>query len=247
MKARFILWLKGVWIKYKRPILYVGVILACFLGFYILGRLSTRQERNAVTSNYIALQGEVKEYKVTIEGLENKVYEKDVVILSEKQAKEVGLLEIERLRKLHIKEVITNTELSGIIKRQDSLLNLLPKIEFITIKDSSGIKKNYVRYPFQLLNKHDQYLSLDAGLDSLKKAWFKLSTPFVGKIIVANVKSGFLKITPKGIFTTTNPYIMIDTMNVLIVKEPDKIWNKTWFHIGAGAVLIEGIRLLLTK
>ena len=33
--------------------------------------------------------------------------------------------------------------------------------------------------------------------------------------------------TPKGIFTTENPYIKINDMDVLIVKEPDKFWD---FH-----------------
>jgi hypothetical protein len=247
MKARFILWLKGLWIKCKKPVLYLGLILALLSLFYLLGRISTLRERKQAISNQIALIGEIKESKITIEGLENTVWEKDAVILSEKQAKEAGLLEIERLKKLHLKEVITNTELTATVHRQDSLLKLPPNTVYITIKDSSGIKRDYIRIPFVLLNEHDKYISLDVGIDTAKSSYYKLEIPFAGSVSVGYVKSGFLKSTPKGIFITENPFITVNNMEVLIVKEPDKFWNKTWFHALAAITGWEAIKYVFKK
>lgn len=247
MKAKLLLWIKSSWLKARKFIGYSGLILALLSMAFFLGKCSTKKERSQQIANIVAARDSVKHSLIIINGLKNSIWEKNAIILSQEQSIKAGIIEREYLKKLHIKELITNTKLSGIIQRQDSLLSLPPKTEFITVKDSSGIKKNYVRYPFQLLDVHDKYLSLDAGLDSLRKPWYKLETPFDGVVTIGYQKSGFLKTQPVGIFSSENQFLKVNKMDVLINKESEKWYQKWWVHAIAGAVTIETIHQILTK
>jgi len=245
MKAKIFEFFIAFWLKHKKVIVYFGLFLALLSLSYALGRRSARQERDNQTGNLIAARDSVHTSSVTINGLKNSIWEKNAIILGQKQAIEVGIVERDLLKKLHIKDLITNTELSGIIKRQDSLLSLPPNTVFITVKDSSGITQDYIKVPFQLLNINDEYLSLDAGMDMNRLAWHKLSVPFDGIVSVGFKKSGFLKADPVGIFTSTNPYLTVNKMDVLIVKEQEKWFQRWWVHCLAGAGAIETVRFLM--
>jgi hypothetical protein len=236
-----------LWNKIKKGVIITGLILGCLIIAFIAGKCSTREERKQAINNISALNSEIKQTEVIIEGLKNTVYEKDAVILSQKDAIATGTLERERLKKLHLSELITNTELSGIIKKQDSLLNLPPNTVFITIKDTSGVTRDYVRIPFQLLKTADKYITLNAGMDKNKKAWFDLSIPFSGTVTIGNKRTGLFKTTPVGIFTTEIPYLKVNDMSVLIIQEPKGILSKWYVHAGAGALFIELLRIAFIK
>lgn len=221
--------------------LFLGVLLISF----IAGRCSTKKERSTSMANLRAVRDSVHTYKVVINDLENTVYEQGAVVLTQSDAIKVGIIERERLRKLNIKELITNTGLSGTIQILRDSLKLPPDVQFVTIKDTSGTYLA-VKVPYQW-QFSDQYISLTTGIGTSKTGWFKLQVPFSGTISVGYIKSGFLKTTPKGVFTTLNPYIKIDNMDVLIVQDKDKFYNKTWFHMLAGAVILETGHQLLKK
>lgn len=233
------------WLKIRKGVIIAGLILACLIISFIAGKCSTKAERQQAISNISALNSDIKESAVTIEGLKNTVYEKDAVILSQKDAIEAGIIERERLKKLHLSELITNTELTGTIKiLRDSLK--LPAIPiFITIKDTSGVTRDYIRIPFELLKIADKHVSLNAGMNLNKTAYYNLSVPFSGTVSVGYVKDGLFKKVPRGIFTSDNPYLKIDDMNVLIVQEPKKWYERWYVPIIAGAVGIETVRILL--
>jgi hypothetical protein len=247
MKAKMLLWLKNFWLKSKKTIIIIGLFIGLLIIAYIAGKCSTRQEQQQSLNNLIAARDSVKQSFITIEGLEYSVATKDAIILTKDQAIEAGLLREDILKKLHIKDVVTNAELSGQIKMKDSLLSLPDKTEYITIKDSSGIKKNYIRYPFQLLKEHSEYLSLDAGLDSLKQAWFKLNVPVVGTMTIGYQRDGLFKTKPIGVFVSPNKNLTITQSNILIVEEPKKWYDRklVWFLGGIGVE--EGLRWFLTR
>lgn len=223
----------------KNKIAFVLAFICVLSAAFFCGRYSTKKERSQHISNLIAARDSIKHYIIEVNSLELRVSEKGAIILTQHQAIQAGIIEREYLKKLHIKDLITNTELSGIIERQDSLLSLPPKTEYITVKDTSGITKNYVRYPFQLLSLHDEYLNLDAGMDANRKAWYDLTVPFSGNIAVAYQKDGFMKAKPVGIFTSSNQYLNVKDMNVLIVKDSQKWYQKTWVHMLAGGLIVE--------
>lgn len=233
------------WLKIRKGVIIAGLILAFLTISFIAGKCSTKAQRQQLLSNITALNSDIKETVVTIEGLKNTVFEKDAVILSQKDAISTGILENERLKKLHLSELLTNTELTGTIKILRDSLKLPPNTVFVTIKDTTGVARDYVRLPFELLRIADKYVTLNAGMNLNKTAYYNLSVPFAGTVSVGYVKDGlFKKSVPRGIFTSENPYLTIDDMNVLIVQEPDKLIDKWYVHAGAGILIFEGLKLL---
>lgn len=248
MIDKLLILLKAFWLKTQKTIIIIGLICLFVFIAYIAGRCSTKSERKLGIDNLIAARDSVKESTVIINGLRNTVFEKDAIILTKEDVIKTGLLEKERLRKLHLKELTANVELQGRIRILEDSLDLPPDVEYITVKDSSGKYNDYIKIPFTLLNVHRKdSVDLVAGLDIYRRAYWKLDIPFTGIITVGYKRSGFLQTIPIGAFTTTNPYIKIENMDIVIIKEPKKIWNKTWFHFVCGAGLIEGLNLIFNK
>jgi hypothetical protein len=226
----------------KKLILYVALFLSVLGMGYVGGRYSTKEARKLGIDNLIAARDSVKTSTITIAGLQNTVFEKDAIILSKDDAIRTGLLERERLRKLHLKEVATNVELNGIIKVLKDSLALPPDVVFITVKDSSGMSYPAVKIPYEW-KYNDNFIALTTGIRLDKRSYFKLDIPFTAELTVGYKKSGFLKATPTGILTTTNPYLTVDRMDVLILKKEEKWFQKTWVKILFGGALVEGLNL----
>lgn len=229
------------WLPYA-----VGFILLVLLSF-IAGKCSTHKDRDIQISNLRAARDSVYQSFVEIGGLKYTVSTKDAIILSKDDALQAQIIENDRLKALQIKELVTNVELSGTINILRDSLKLPINTVFITIKDTSGVNQDYIRIPVQFLKVSDRYVKLNAGVNINKTAWYNLSVPVTGEISIGYVRAGFLKTKPVGIFTSSNPHLTVNSMDVLIVKEPDKFYNKTWFHVVAGAVAIEGLRIFLIK
>jgi hypothetical protein len=248
MKAKFLIWLKEVWQKSKKTIWLICAFLSVLGIGYLAGCNRLRKERALNVANIIAIRDTIKHSFVTIDGLRNSVYEKNAIILSQDESIKAGIIERDRLKALHLKDLLTNTDLSGTIQILRDSLKLVPGTTIITIKDSSGVAQNYVKIPFTLLNLHEQYIdSLKAGMGINKKAWFKLQIPFSGTISVGTKKIGLFKTIPVGIFVTTNPYIHVNSMDVLIVQDQKKFYDKFWFHALCGGIIVESANILLKK
>ena len=241
--------LLAFWLKIKKGVVITGLILACLTISFIVGKCSTKAERKQAQSNIIALQDDVKQTAVTIEGLNNTVFEKDAVILSQSDAIKLGVIEQERLKKLHLSTLLTNTELIGTIQMLRDSLKLPSVPVFITIKDTSGVTRDYIRLPFELLKIVDKYITLNAGMNLNRTAYYNLSIPFSGTVSVGYVGTGFLNLkkVPKGIFTTEIPYLKVNDMSVTIIEEPKGVLSKWYVHAGIGAAFFEAVRILLTK
>jgi hypothetical protein len=229
----------------KKYLPFICLALGLILIAFIAGKCSTRKDNQTSLNNLIAARDSVSQSYVTIAGLNVKVFTKDAIILSKDNALQVQIIENERLKALHIKELITNAQLEGVIRILRDSLKLPPDVQFVTLKDTSG---SYlaVRVPYEW-KYNDKYVSLSTGIRLNKTGFFELSVPVSGEMSIGYVRSGFLKTKPVGIFTSDNPYLKITDMDILIVKENKKFYQKTWFHMIAGAALFEGGRYLLLK
>jgi hypothetical protein len=226
---------------------FILIALVLVLISFIIGKRSTKPERDLQLSNLIACRDSVKTYKIIVNDLQNTVTEQGAIILSKNEAIKVGILEQERLRKLHIKEVVTNAELSGYIHVLRDSLQMQPGTTIITVKDTAGISNSYVKIPFKLLDVAEKNLSLTAGMYPNKSVWFDLSVPVSGTVTIGYKRDGLFKSKPIGVFTTENPYLNINHLDLLIVKEKQRFYNKTWFHVVVGAVAMESFNLLVLK
>jgi len=245
-----------------------GAVVALLIISYICGRYSTKQERDNAVNNILALKDTIHASTVTINGLTNYVSEQKALILSQKDALATSELEKERLKKLALSSVVTNAALTGEIKVLRDSLKLVPGTVILTVDDTTmsvnggdvqagdtAIPANwttkssheYVQIPFTLLNINEENINLTAGMSTNKSPYFSLSVPFKGSMTVGYKKSGLFKTTPVGIFTTTNPYIHVNDMQVVIIQNPSPWYDKWWVHALGGAVIFETARQLLLK
>jgi len=234
-------------INMKKYILYISLVLALLTASYFIGRVSTLKERSVLVDNIHAARDTIKTYSVRIGDLELNVSEKEAIILTKEDAIKAGLIEKEYFRKLYLKEIETTTMLNGVIKILRDSLDLPPETIIVTIKDTSGLAQYYMKIPFQNIKVNEKYLVLNAGVRDNRKAWFELSVPVSGTMSVGYKKDGFLKTKPVGIFTTENPYLKINNMDILIVKDKDKWYRKWWVHSLAGGGIVATLWYLTTN
>jgi hypothetical protein len=230
----------------KWTCIILAVLIVLSVVFFI-GRWSTVKERSRQTANLKASRDSVSFFQFKIGNLEYQASEKDALILSQKEAIKAGILERDYLRKLHLKEVETNTHLKALIKVLRDSLDLPPETIIITIKDTAGISHHYMKIPFQNIKYKDNYLSLNAGVDELKKAWFDLEVPFSGSVTVGYKKNGFLKTKPIGVFVTDNKHIKVINMDVFINKKEIRWYQRWWVHSLAGAGTVATLWYLTDK
>jgi len=229
----------------KKVFLYVCLAAAMVAIAFFIGRCSSGALRKQQTGNLIAARDSVAHSVVEINSLQNYVATKNALILTQADAIKAGIVEREKLKALHLKELVTNADLTGIIKILRDSLKLPPEIQFVTIKDTSG---SYlaVRVPYQW-KYTDKFVSLTTGIRLNKLGYFDLAVPFSGTMSIGYVRSGFLKTKPVGLFTSENPYLVINNMDILIVQDKKNLFQRTWFHMLMGGAIVETANILLRK
>jgi len=228
----------------KKNSVYIALlVMVCLI--FLVSYCSSRQKQHQQLMNLVASRDSLRSYQIQLEGLQYSVQERDATILTQQEALRVGLLEQQRLKALYLKEVATNTSLTGEIRVLRDSLHLSAQTEFVVIHDTvTDQDMSCVRVPFTLLDVDEPYLSLTAGMNENRTAWFNLSVPFTGEVTVGYKKVGFLKTQPVGVFTTSNPYLKVTGMDALIVKEK-RHWYQRW-GVGflSGAVLMELVNIV---
>ena len=212
---------------------------------FVAGRSSTQKERSQQQANLIVSRDSTKHYAREIEGLNYNIAQKNAMILTKDQAIAAGLIREEYLKELHLKDIVSIANLEGAIRVLRDSLALQPGTVIITVKDTSGITNDYVRIPFTLLDIKEPYLTLKAGMHKNHTAWFDLKTPVSGKMTIGYQRSGFLKTQPVGLFTSLNPYLTINQMDIVIIQEKRKWHSKWWVHAGIGIITYEGIKRIV--
>lgn len=206
--------------------LIILALLVLVAAFYFTGRLSTKKERDLSKQNIIALIDSVRTYKVVVNGLEKEVFEKKALVLSLNDAVELGLIEKEYWKKLHMSTLVANISLKGQLKAAQDSLAAVPGTQFVVVKDTIGLSQNYVKLPFTLLRINTKNINLTAGMDSNKKAWYSLNVPVEGTVTV-----GYKGNTAVGVFVSDNPLVDIRHMNVIVSPRKSK-WYEKWFLSG---------------
>jgi hypothetical protein len=193
----------SITIKNKWLLLALFLALAgtLALGWY-WGKV--RAERVA-QHNIEVLNGLIKEYVIDINGLKKQVSEKDQLILSQKQAIAIHLIEKAELKKLHFKAVNEVTSLKAEINILKDSIAHNGSVVIIEPCDSVGYSYPVVRLPFTFL-EGNEYYTLSGGLSEVGIMDIDLNVP-----VSLSVWTGRDKQTKeyKAVVTTTNPYVKI--------------------------------------
>ena len=219
---------------------YLLVAILLMVGVYFVGRLSTKAERDRSAQNLIAIQDTVQHYKIVADGLELQVAEKKALILTKDEAIKLGFIEKEYWRKLHMTALVANVKLEAELKATQDSLALPDDVQIITIRDTAGINRDYVKIPFTLLDINSEYLSLNAGMKADRTAYYALKIPIVGTITI-----GYKGKTAIGVFSSPNPYLNVTNMNIVISPYKHKWYEKWYFPAIGGLIVGFGINSLI--
>lgn len=182
----------------------------------------TNQIRNLEISNLIAITDSVSHYQKKINGIEKEIFEKNALILSQKDAIKAGLLEREELKKVGIRQATEITSLKALISViRDSVQH---NGQVIVVKDTAFVlPKNAILLPFSFSDKN-KHLSLIGNFDKVGKLGYSLNIP-----VNLDIYIGYEKKRLKTVVTTTNPYVKISDMVSVKLDNP----KPKKFNVGA--------------
>ena len=215
--------------KLKNRITIVGLIVV------ILFLVWKSCEQNAQLSNFESQISKLnigeQKFKQTIDSDSNLILEQQQIILSQKQALNNNLLEINRLKKVQSQvKIVSKVKIDSVfIPFHDTLY-----IDTSNNKDSS--LKGFIQVPksFSLSNEYYSF-----GGSILKKGLILDSVRFDNKMTLTfGLKSVGLFKKPKPMLDVkyNNPYIQTTSLNNVVIKNELKWYEKKPFFIGIGFV-----------
>lgn len=153
------------------------------------------------------------------------------IILSQKQAIDLGVLQMKELRDKHLKavdNVVKLTEEIRILKQQGVWVD--------TVYIDTFENNRWLRIPADMAFSDNWYkLEVTADHTPLLNSLTVWSEP---TITIGTVKEGIFKKPEKvTIYENANPSIQLKSIESLTIKEQDKWYQKTWFKVGAGFIL----------
>jgi hypothetical protein len=209
------------------------VVLGCVVAFLVWQLCNTQVRLSSFKKQIGKLQLDNQFFEEKLSKDSVKIAEQEQIIISQKDAIELGILEIENLKKIK-GQVKTITEI-----RIDSVP--VPYTETIYISDTI-YPKGVIEVPkrFNLTKEHYSFngLILKEGLlvDSIV-------IPNEMKLTIGNKSGGiFRKSIPIVKLENTNPYLSTIDMKNVIIEDEKKFYDRKVFWLGVG--LIGGIIIM---
>ena len=185
-------------------------ILALIIVVMFQDMRDSEQRLNDFKSQISKFEIGEQKYLQIIDEQGNKIAEQEQVVISQKDAIELGLLEIERLKKINSQVVVTTTTAidTFFMPFKDSNSTFGINTQWYSLS-GSVIDKGVSVDSLRVLNK----MSVTIGLKS--NGWFKAATPSV-------------------VLTNENPYTHTSAMSNIVVVEKKKWYQKNNFIYGSG-------------
>lgn len=231
--------------KYVKYLKYIIPILILLLVFGVMQHsINVQKQRNI--DNLKAAIDSTEMYKKLYNGALHTIGIKDALILTERDAKQAAILDAKELRKLHIKDVVTQSGLNTTINILKDSLKAKPGTEIIYIKDSIN-NSTSVKLPFEYESPKDKYSYLRSGIGLNKQPYINAEIYLEGKLIIGFQKDGLFKTKPVGVFTTENPYVTRVNITPVIIQKNTEWYEKWWVHVLGGAIGGAAIMYKLVK
>ena len=217
----------------------VIVLLLLLVIFLVCGYLSSRAELSHFKNQVSKLDFETQKFKETIAENGSRIVEQEQLILSQKDALDLKILEIEKLKKVQ-SQVIVRT-----ITKIDSVFIPFLETDTILVANNSDTIDTYLKVPmdFSILNEwykiKGEVNTKGINLDSLS---------FTNKmnITIGSKSQGlFKKPKPIVLITNENPYVNTISMQNVVVKNEIKWYNKKGLWFGVGVALGVAIPVII--
>lgn len=202
----------------KKWKIYVTIVLLLMGISFFIGRGSTREKIETLESNNLALRKTMVIYKIKVNGLERTVFERNSLILTQKEALKQELISKEYLRKTNMKQLneIVSLKTSFSLLR-DSISHNGTVVQIPQNNQNQPIKPA-ILLPFQFSDT-TKYYSFKGGFDLNGKMSYRLSSTVDLDITIGKDKKSK---EYKAVVSTTNPFITIGNINSTHIAEKDK-------------------------
>jgi len=192
---------------------------------------SLKEQVQQVTTAHNILQADNNNYQTLVTRLGDSLKMINQVILSQKQAIEMGILERKELKEKYLKEVDNVVKLSEEVK----ILNQKGKwVDTVFIDKIES--KNWLEIPADMVFTDQWYkINITADKTPLLNSLTLWSEP---TITIGTVKKGLFKKPQKvNLYENANPYIELKSAESVTIKEQQKWYQTTKFKVGAGFIL----------
>ena len=199
----------------------IAVVIVVLIAVYFAGRISVHPTVDRLSTALKSMQDTLSYKDIVVDGLRQKVAQKDALVLTYKEALHAEIISKEEMRRMHIKELNSKTSLiAELYGKLDSISHTgVIVYDTLYIKDTLTLVPS-IRLPFTF-SKVTPYTSLKGSFnrEGILSAEIGMKAPldiYVGldkksKVIEAKV-------------TSINPDLNVVYINSLKVVKPDKKW-----------------------
>ena len=189
----------------------IFLVLCVFAILYFGWRSYSSKLRSIAESNVVALNDTIKHYQIEIDKQKLEVFEKNALILSQKDAIQAGLLDRDALRKINIEQASELTKIKALISVvRDSVSHT-----GIVIKDTAWITPKYsILLPFSFSDS-TKFINLKGYFNQSGKLIYSLKVP-----VNLDVYTGYKDKVLKTSIVTDNPYISIQDITTIKMDSP---------------------------
>lgn len=198
------------------------------LAFFVWQTLSANSKLLEYKNQVIKLKDGEQIFIEKLNKKGEKIAEQEQVILSQKDAIAYNLLEIDNLKK--IKSQVKITTITKIDSIYVPILDTTDRIVY----DTTGIALLKLPTKFGL---ESEWYSIFSTIDKKGMLLDSLSL-YNRQIITIGMKSnGFLKSpTPSIVVKNENPYVSVNSLNNVIIKNDRRFYDRKGFWYGFGAI-----------
>jgi len=189
----------------------IFLVLCVFAILYFGWRSYSSKLRSVAESNIVALNDTIKHYQIEIDKQKLEVFEKNALILSQKDAIQAGLLDRDALRKINIEQASELTKIRALV----SVIRDSVSHTGIVIKDTAWITPKYsILLPFSFSDS-TKFINLKGYFNQSGKLIYSLKVP-----VNLDVYTGYKDKVLKTSIVTDNPYISIQDITTIKMDSP---------------------------
>ena len=210
--------------KYKKNGLIV--LLSVVILFLVCGYYNSKAELSDFKKQILKFELSEQKYLETISENGARLVEQEQIILTQEDAIQNNLLEINRLKKIK-SQVVVNT-----ITQIDSVF--VPFIVDSIVNDTNILPTNYISVPkrFSLI---DEWYSVNGKIKLNGLLIDSLSFNNELSLTIGNKSQGlFKKSQPVVLVEYSNPYVRTTSMQNIIIKDELRFYDKKSFWYGVG-------------
>jgi hypothetical protein len=222
----------------KTSLYIIGIAVLIFIVLAVRHKIiNLKDQVEQITTAHNLLSDENEQYRTMISRQGDSLKIVNQIVLSQKQAIEMGILNQKELRDKYLKEV------NNVIKLSEEVRILKKQGKFVdTVYIDNFNSYEWIRLPFDVAFGDKWYnLNITINETPMLNSLITYSQPI---ITIGTIKKGLFKKPERvTIYENANPYIKLQSVESITIKEQKKWHQTTWFKVGVGfigGVLITG-------